>query len=126
MTESSDRFRHFAARLLKHKGALVEPIEPAGLEAMLPDNLQTALHAPEFLQLGFGAELPPEAQRASLESQWLERFAELLGAEGQRLCYAVQPEMPAPGHLERLVEHHVELPNAVYRLHKTEEAWTRY
>ena len=126
MTESSDRFRHFAARLLEHEGALVEPIEPAGLEAMLPDNLQTALHVPEFLRLGFGAELPPEAQRASLESQWLERFAELLGNNGQRLCYAVQPERIAPGHLERLIEHHVELPNAVYRWHKTEEVWTRY
>ena len=61
MTESSDRFRNFAAHLLEYEGALVERIEPEGLEAMLPENLQQKLRAPEFLRLGFAAELPPSA-----------------------------------------------------------------
>ena len=125
MTESSERFRHFAAHVLEHSGALAESIEPAGLEAMLPDELQRAWRAPEFLRLGFGAELPLAAERASLESVWLERFGNLLGESGQRLCLALQPEVPASS-LERLVEHHVELPNAVYRVLSSETAWTRY
>ncbi|NOT63094.1 MAG: hypothetical protein HOP19_23035 [Acidobacteria bacterium] len=125
MTESSERFRHFAAHTLEHAGALVEAIEPAGIEAMLPDELQRAWRAPEFLRLGFGSEIPAAAERASLESIWLERFGELLGASGQQLCYAIQPQAPAPS-LERLIEHHVELPNAVYRILSSETAWTRY
>jgi predicted HD phosphohydrolase len=126
MTESSNRFRNFAARLLEHEGALVEAIEPEGLEAMLPEKLQQALRAPEFLRLGFGAELPDGAQRASLESDWLERFGQLLDERGRALRFAASAVAPPPGHLERTVEHNVVLQNAVYRLSQIEPAWTRY
>jgi len=126
MTDSSNRFRNFAARLLEHEGALVEPIEPQGLEAMLPDNLQQALGAPEFLRLGFAAELPGGAERASLESDWLEKFGRLLDERGQRLKFAVNGAVPPLGHVERMVEHSVVLQNAVYRLSQIEQAWTRY
>ncbi len=126
MTDSSNRFRNFAARLLEHEGALVEPIEPEGLEAMLPENLQQALRASEFLRLGFAAELPEAAERASLESDWLERFGELLGERGRRLKFAVSATVPPPGHIERTVEHNAVLQNAVYRLAQIEPAWTRY
>jgi hypothetical protein len=126
MIESSNRFRNFTVRLLEHEGALVEPIEPDGLEAMLPDNLQQALHSPEFLRLGFAAELPEGAVRASLESDWLERFGQLLGERGRRLKFAVNPAIPPLGHIERTVEHNVALQNAVYRLAQIEPAWTRY
>jgi len=67
-TASASRYRDFAARLLEYDGALVETINPEGLEAMLPAPVQHTLHAPEFVRLGFGAELPPEVQRVSLES----------------------------------------------------------
>jgi len=126
MTDTSNRFRDFAARLLEHEGALVEPIEPQGLEAMLPGNLQQPLRAPEFLRLGFAAELPTGADRASLESDWLERFGELLGERGRRLKFAINAAAPPLGHIERTVEHNVALQNAVYRLSQTEQAWTRY
>jgi len=126
MSDSSNRFRNFAAQLLEHEGALVEPIEPQGLEAMLPGNLQQALSAPEFLRLGFAAELPGGAARASLESDWLERFGRLLDERGQRLKFAVNSAVPPLGHVERMVEHNVVLQNAVYRLSQIEPAWTRY
>ncbi len=126
MTESSNRFRDFASRLLEHEGALVEPIEPAGLEAMLPENLQQALRSPEFLRLGFAAELPAGAERASLESDWLERFGELLAERGRRLKFAVNTPVPPLGDIERMVEHNVVLQNAIYRLAMVEQAWTRY
>ncbi len=126
MTDSSNRFRTFAAQLLEHEGALVEPVEPHGLEAMLPGNLQQALRAPEFLRLGFAAELPAGAERASLESDWLERFGELLDGRGRRLKFAASATVPPLGHVERIVEHNVALQNAVYRLSQIEQAWTRY
>jgi hypothetical protein len=126
MNDSSNRFRNFAARLLEHEGALVEAIEPEGLEAMLPDILQREWRAPEFLRLGFAAELPADAERASLESDWLERFSQLLGMRGQRLRFAAGVELPLLGNIERIVEHHVMLQNAVYRIAGTEPAWTRY
>ncbi len=126
MNDSSNRFRDFAAQLLENEGALVESIEPQGLEAMLPENLQQALGAPEFLRLGFAAELPDGAERASLESDWLEKFGRLLDDRGRRLKFAASAVVPPLGHVERMVEHNVVLQNAVYRLSQVEQAWTRY
>jgi plasmid maintenance system killer protein len=126
MNDSSNRFRTFAARLLEHEGALVDFIEPEGLEAMLPDPLQRDWRAPEFLRLGFAAELPAGAERASLESDWLERFSRLLGARGQRLTFVAGVGLPPLGNVERMVEHTVTLQNAVYRIAQAEAAWTRY
>ncbi len=125
-TDTSNHFRNFAASLLEYEGALVEALEPAGLEAMLPEPLQQQLHAPEFLRLGFAAELPADAERASLESNWLERFAQLLGGRGQRLVFVTPADLPPPASLERAIERAVELQNAVYRLANIEPAWTRY
>jgi hypothetical protein len=90
------------ALLLEHEGALVEPLEPQGLEAMLPENLQQAIGAPEFLRLGFAAELPAGAERASLESDWLEKFVRLLDERGRRLKFALSAEVPPLGHVERM------------------------
>ncbi|HZS10552.1 MAG TPA: hypothetical protein VFD58_37330 [Blastocatellia bacterium] len=126
LTETSARFRDFAARLLEHEGALVERIEPAGLEGMLPAPLQQALGAPEFVRLGFAAELPPQAQRVSLESDWLERFGRLLDGRGLRLKAVVNAPVPAPSNPERMLEHGLVLQNAVHRLARVTPAWTRY
>src|SRR5262245_27024679 len=126
MTDSSNRYRNFAARLLEHEGALVEPIEPQGLEAMLPENLRRAIGAAEFLRLGFAAELPAGAKRASLESDWLEKFGRVLDERGRRLKFAASAAVPPLGHVERIVERNVVLQNAVYRLSWVEQAWTRY
>ncbi len=126
MSTSSDRFRNFAFSLLENKGALVERIEPDGLEALLPDKLKQTLAAPEFLRLGFASELPVGAERAGLESDWLDRFGLILGENGKRLKFAVNIELPPLGHAERIVEHRVALQNAVYRLSNREPAWTRY
>ena len=51
---SASRYRDFAARLLEYDGALVETLDPEGLEAMLPAPVQHTLHAPEFVRLSFG------------------------------------------------------------------------
>ena len=69
MSEPASQFRDFAARLLEHEGALVEYVEPQGLEVMLPAHVQEALHVSELERLGLAAELPAGAQRLSLESE---------------------------------------------------------
>lgn len=126
MAETTVHFRDFAAATLEEAGALVERIEPEGLEALLPAALQTQWRADELLRLGFGAELPPVAQRASLESDWLERFGQLLDGRGGRLRLALAAPPGAPTNPERLLEHALVLPNAVYRYTGASGAWTRY
>jgi hypothetical protein len=122
---SASRYRDFAARLLEYDGALVETLDPEGLEAMLPAPVQHILHAPEFVRLSFGAELPPEAQRVSLESEWLDRLGQLLGERGRWLQRVVHVPVPTLSHPERIVEHGLVLQNAIYRLARVTPAWTR-
>ena len=123
---SASRYRDFAARLLEHEGALVEPLDPEGLEAMLPASVQHTLQAPELVRLGFGAELPPEAQRVSLESDWLDRFGQLLDERGRWLQHVVEVPLPVLSQPERIIEHGLVLQNAIYRLSRVAPAWTRY
>lgn len=126
MTESSTRFRDLTLQLLEREGALAEELPPEGLEAVLPAALQASLGSGELLRLGFGADLPDGALRASLESDWLEKIGGLLGARGRTLRLTLGVGRVAPPHPERLIERTVALTNAVYRFHGITSAWTRY
>jgi hypothetical protein len=126
MPESTIHFREFAAEVLEQAGALVERIEPEGLEALLPTELASQMRADEMLRAGFGAELPPQAQRISLESDWLERFGNLLDHRGRRMRVALADPFVLLSSPEKLLEHSLTLPNAVYRFNGMTGAWTRY
>ena len=126
MTASSGRLREFAAGVLAEAGALVERLEPEGLEALLPAPVQQALQTSDWLRLGFAPELPPGAQRVSLESDWLTRLGALLGEHGRHATCILPVVLPPLSHPERLLEHGLILPNAVYRLSGVRPAWTRY
>lgn len=126
MSESTLHFREFAAETLELAGALVERIEPAGLEALLPAELAAQLRTDELLRVGFGPELPSAAQRVSLESDWLERFGGLLNPSGRRMRTALADPGVALSSPEKLLEHSLSLPNAVYRFNGMAGAWTRY
>lgn len=121
-----NRLQQFVAELLEREGAAVEPIEPEGLEVLSPSSLQRELHLAEMARLGFGPELPAGAQRVSLESDWMQRFAELLNEHGRRLQRTLSPDTPQPGDPERILQHSLELLNATYRLQAVKPAWTRY
>jgi hypothetical protein len=54
-TAEPGRMQCFAAALLRHEGALVESIEPEGLEVLAPPSVQQALGIGELARLGFGA-----------------------------------------------------------------------
>src|SRR5215471_8690038 len=113
MTESSIRFRDLTLQLLEREGALAEELPPEGLEAVLPAALQASLGSGELLRLGFGADLPDGAMRASLESDWLEKIGGLLGARGRTLRLTLGVGRVAPPQPERLIERTVTLTNAV-------------
>jgi hypothetical protein len=56
------RMQGFVADLLTQQGALVELIEPEGLEVLAPPPVQQALGVKELSRLGFGATLPAGAR----------------------------------------------------------------
>lgn len=123
----SGRLQRFVAHLLSHAGADLEPIEPEGLEVLLPPSVQEALALPEMARLGFASELPEGARRVGLESDWLERLQNVLGTRGHWLQASWNPEgIKAPANPERILSHGLFLENAVYRLQSVQSAHTRY
>ena len=116
------------ARLLTAEGALVEPVSPDGLSIVASPEVQAALGIPEWSCIGFGAELPPNAKRVTLESDWLERLSHLLDRRG-KLCSLSIPKREFQATLrdpETVAAHEIVLENAVYRIMGTTEAMTRY
>jgi hypothetical protein len=120
------RMQRFVAALLRHEDALVEPIEPEGLEVLAPPPVQQALGIGELARLGFGSILPAGAQRVGIEGDWLDRFARLLGPQGRWMRKVVSSDTKAPGDPERALSHELVLDNATFRLQNLTAAWTRY
>jgi hypothetical protein len=120
------RMQEFVATLLRHEGALVETIEPEGLEVLAPPGVQSVLGIGELARLGFGATLPPASQRVGIEGDWLNRCAGLLGQQGRRVRRVLPHAHKPPGDPERLLGHELVLDNATYRLLGVTPAWTRY
>ncbi len=129
MEQSETVLKAFVKQLTEASGALVEEIEPNGLEIISTQELQQKLKLPELTRLGFALERPKGAERVGLETEWLERLGRLLGQKGQFLR-SVAPlliqTMPTPSNPERILEHNLTLQNAIYRLVKVSPAWTRY
>lgn len=117
--------QRFVAELLTAEGALVEPIEPEGLEAVVPPSLQRALGVAELCRLGFGTTLPDGAARVGIESDWLERCARAMGERG-RWSRRVLDGFAALGDAEAVLRHELTLDNATFRLVGAQPAWTRY
>ena len=121
-----NRMQHFVSDLLRYGDALVEPIEPEGLEVLAPPDVQRALGVGEFSRLGFGTALPSGAQRVGLEGDWLDRFARLLGGQRRWTRRVLSADARMPSDPERVLGHELVLDNATYRLLGVTPAWTRY
>ncbi|WP_428489900.1 hypothetical protein [Rhodopila sp.] len=124
--QQESRLQSFVADLLRHEDALVEPIEPEGLEVLAPVGLQRALGVGELSRLGFGGALPPDATRVGMEGDWLDRFGQLLGARGRWTRRVLAAETRMPSDPERVLGHELVLDNATFRLLGVSPAWTRY
>lgn len=125
MLAEPGRLQRFFAELLAAQGALTDAIEPEGIEALLPPELQQALGVPEHCRFGFGATLPEGAQRVGIESDWLERCARALGEHGRvaRLVLDADGKLGDP---EAALTQELALDNATFRLLDSQPAWTRY
>jgi hypothetical protein len=121
-----NRMQGFVANLLRYHDALIEPIEPEGLEVLAPASVQRALGVGELSRLGFGPTLPSGAQRVGLEGDWLDLFDRLLGTQGRwsRRVWSADSKMPSDP--ERVLGHELVLDNATFRLQGVTPAWTRY
>jgi hypothetical protein len=117
--------QRFIGELLTAEGALVEPLEPEGFEAVVPASLQGALGVPELCRLGFGATLPQGATRVGIESDWLDRCARVMGERG-RWGRCVLDASANLGDAEAALRHELTLDNATWRLVGAQPAWTRY
>ena len=125
-TQEASRLQNFVADLLRHEDALVEPIEPDGLEVLAPQGTQRALGVGELSRLGFGGTLPSGAVRVGMEGDWLDRFGRLLGARGRWTRRVLAADVRMPGDPERVLGHELVLDNATFRLLGVTPAWTRY
>lgn len=125
-TQHSTLLKDFTRQLLEAEGALVEEIEPDGLEVVAPPHVQQALRLAELSRLGFATELPAGANFVSLESDWLERAGRLLGARGRLWQCVMRLDLPPLSDPARMLEHTLVLHNAIYRLQKVTPTWTKY
>jgi hypothetical protein len=122
-----NQLQQFFVKLLESSGAAVELIEPEGLEVVAPAPVQRALGLPEWARLGFGAELPEDAQRVTLESQTVgSAVAGLLGERGRHLRRLLTVSNPPLADPERLLEENLDVRNATYRLEGVAAAWSCY
>jgi hypothetical protein len=125
MLDDAGPMQRFVADLLEQEGAVVEPIEPEGLEVLAPHPVQQALGVPELCRLAFGTAVPANAQRIGMESDWLERFDRLLGDQGRwnRVVMGSPVRLSDP---DSALANELALDNATYRLLGSQSAWTRY
>jgi hypothetical protein len=125
-THEESRLQHFVSDLLRYEDALVEPIEPEGLEVLASSEVQRVLGVGELSRLGFGTTLPSGAQRVGIEGDWLDRFGRLLGTRGRWTRRVLAADARMPGDPERVLGHELVLDNATFRLLGVAPAWTRY
>ena len=121
-------FRDVVSGALAAEGAAVEYIEPDGLEILATPQLASALAIDELSRFGFGPELPLEASRVSLESEWLGNLENLVSDRGKCL-QAIQSGDALPNASfspDDLLPKVVVLENATYRHRSTDSAWTRF
>jgi len=126
MPLEAGRMQRFVTALLTEDGALVEPLGPDGLDVLAPPPLQQALGVGEFCRFGFGTTLPEGAQRVGIESDWLARFARVVGERGRWNRRVLNPGVRKIPDAEQLLERELTLENATFRLIDAAPAWTRY
>jgi len=114
------------ARALVAEGAVVEPVEPDGLDALLTPPLQAAFRCGELMRLGFSAVLPEQARRVTLESEWVDILGRRIETRGRRAELAVDVPRGKPPDAVEVLRKGLEFDNATHRCLGMEEAWAGY
>lgn len=119
--------REVVSELLEGEGAVVDAVEPDGLDVMAPAALAARFGWPEYVRLAFGALPAAGTVRIGLEDDWLDRLGGLLADRGRLAeCQLPRPDgIGAPNDPQRLIDGVMSLPNAVWRLKGVEPEWAR-
>ena len=119
--------RDFTAELLERRGAAIEAMEPDALEVLAPQPVRDAMGWPELALLGFGSQRPNGAIPIGFESDWLDRLGALLGEQGRwsERQLTISPRASVLCDPQRVLEHALDLPNAVWRFQRMTETFTR-
>jgi hypothetical protein len=119
--------RDFTAEILERRGAAIGPMEPDALEVIAPKAVRDVMGWPELALLGFGSLRPDGAIPIALEGDWLDRLGALLGEQGRRgeRQLTISPRASVPSDPQRVLEHALDLPNAVWRFQRMTETFTR-
>ena len=101
--------------------------KPTDIEALAPEPLRETMGWQEFVRLSFGSRRPHDAIPIGLEGDWLDRFGALLGEHGRftERQITLPGGFGAPGDPHRILDHALDLPNAVWRLHSRTATFTR-
>lgn len=113
--------------MLVYKGAECEILENA-IEAILPKSLSEKLELDEFSKFYFENSSNDDGLSISYESDWLDKFLDLLGSQKGRVCYIepiVQPSRKIPD-IEKLLSKELIFDNAIYRVKNAQESFANY
>jgi hypothetical protein len=119
--------RAFVGDLLERSGAIVEPSESQELAVLAPPSIQEQMGWPEFVRLGFGPERSHDSVAVGLEGDWMDRLAVLLRDNGRwsERELRLDGDTPVPQDLQRVLDHALDLPNAICRLRGVAETRAR-
>ena len=119
--------RSFVADVLDTQGAMIDLVDPDGLDVIAPEPMRAAFGWPELARLGFGPQMPTGAMHIGLEGDWLDKFGALLGEHGRFAERQLVPDTAVhpPADPTAMINHVLELPNAVWRLAGSAPSWTR-
>ena len=116
-SDEQGRMQGFVAALLRHEGALVEPIEPEGLEVLAPPPVQHALGIGELSRLGFGTTLPAGCPARRDGGRLARSLRPAAGPAGPlRDDASCRRRRGSPGDPEQVLGHELVLDNATFRL----------
>jgi hypothetical protein len=119
--------RDFTAEILERRGAAIEAMEPDALEVIAPNPVRDAMGWPELALLCFGPRRPDGAIPIALEGDWLDRLGALLGETGRwaERQVTISSRASVTCDPQRVLEHTLDLPNAVWRFQRVTETVTR-
>jgi hypothetical protein len=114
------------ARAMAAEGAVVEPVDPERLEALLPASLQDAFRCGEFVRLGFGSSTPEDVRHVTMESEWVDILGRRIETRGRLAEITLDVSLGKPPDAGEVLRKALVFDNATYRFTGMTVARTRY
>jgi len=114
------------ARAMAAEGAVVDTVEPEGLDALLPPSLQDAFRCGELVRLGFGSMMPENARRVTLESDWVDSLGRRIETRGRRTEVGLDMSPGKAPDAAEVLRKALVFDNATYRFTEMKAVRARY